>query len=190
MQIDKDQITQAPTRKGHFVTEFSARTRSQEQIGEDLGPVAVTESSAFQLSSSECARSQLKDPRPSLVPCSPPRSNSPSAQKPRVMCLGLLPPYQTVPATQFKATEIEVSVAEQANRMPAMCGRGERQEGEDTAEEAVSGRSLEMGRHVETTTHMHHLPLAAQHVTRSRTQHNPNIQNTQSSVHKPAVISI
>jgi hypothetical protein len=137
-----------------------------------------------------CARSQLKDPRPSLVPCSPPRSNSPSAQKPRVVCLGLLPPYQTVPATQLEAREIEVSVAEQANRMPAMCGRGERQEGEDTAEEAVSGRSLEMGRHVETTTHMHHLPLAAQHVTRSRTQHNPNIQNTQSSVHKPAVISI
>ena len=185
MQIDKDQITQAPTRKGHCVTEFSARTRSQEQIGEDLGPVTVTEPSAFQLSSSGCARSQFKDPRLSLLPCFPPRCNSASAQKPCVVCLGLLSPYQTVPATQLEATEIEVSVAERENRMTAMCGKREQQEGEDAAEEAVSGRSLEKER-----THVNHLPLVAQHVTQPRTQHNPNMQNTQSPVHKPAVISI
>jgi hypothetical protein len=83
MQIDKGPIIQSLTRKGHSVTEFSARTRSQEQLGEGLGPVTVTESSAFQLSSSGCSRSQFKDPRLGLLPCSPPRSNSPSAQKPR-----------------------------------------------------------------------------------------------------------
>ena len=70
MQIDKGPIIQALTRKGHSVTEFSARTRSQEQLGEGLGPVTVTESSAFQLSSSGCATSQLESEAssPSLLP--------------------------------------------------------------------------------------------------------------------------